>query len=149
MGIHAEEMQENTIRPDFKVDLDMNRNLMQRSEKMVHTLTLLISFTLLMAGCTQTNENKEDWPEYNGGPDRNHFSLLTQINAENVSKLRKPGNITLAEQIQSKTKHKSNVIPLSSMEFYTESRQTHRHLPLMPPMESNFGERILRIQPSP
>ena len=29
-----------------------------------------------------------DWPEYNGGPDRNHFSPLTQINSSNVSQLR-------------------------------------------------------------
>ncbi|GAA4456047.1 hypothetical protein GCM10023189_24700 [Nibrella saemangeumensis] len=28
-----------------------------------------------------------DWPEYNGGPDRNHFSPLTQIDTGNVSKL--------------------------------------------------------------
>ena len=28
-----------------------------------------------------------DWPEYNGGPDRNHFSPLTQLNADNVARL--------------------------------------------------------------
>ncbi len=28
-----------------------------------------------------------DWPEYNGGPDRNHFSHLTQLNATNVARL--------------------------------------------------------------
>ncbi len=28
-----------------------------------------------------------DWPEYLGGADRNHYSKLTQINPENVSKL--------------------------------------------------------------
>jgi quinoprotein glucose dehydrogenase len=28
-----------------------------------------------------------DWPEYNGGPDRNHFSPLTQLNAGNVAGL--------------------------------------------------------------
>ncbi|MBL7828448.1 MAG: PQQ-binding-like beta-propeller repeat protein [Saprospiraceae bacterium] len=28
------------------------------------------------------------WPEYLGGPDRNHYSSLTQINKENVQKLR-------------------------------------------------------------
>ena len=29
-----------------------------------------------------------DWPEYLGGPDRNHYSPLTQIHAGNVSKLK-------------------------------------------------------------
>jgi quinoprotein glucose dehydrogenase len=29
-----------------------------------------------------------DWPEYLGGPDRNHYSTLTQINAGNVSQLK-------------------------------------------------------------
>ena len=29
----------------------------------------------------------EDWPEYLGGADRNHYSTLTQINPENVNKL--------------------------------------------------------------
>lgn len=28
-----------------------------------------------------------DWPEYNGGPDRNHFSTLTQLNSGNVAGL--------------------------------------------------------------
>ncbi len=28
-----------------------------------------------------------EWREYLGGPDRNHYSTLTQINPENVSKL--------------------------------------------------------------
>ncbi|GAB4034325.1 outer membrane protein assembly factor BamB family protein [Spirosoma gilvum] len=29
-----------------------------------------------------------DWPEYNGGPDRNHFSPLTQLNPGNVAGLK-------------------------------------------------------------
>ncbi|MBC7890669.1 MAG: PQQ-binding-like beta-propeller repeat protein, partial [Sphingobacteriaceae bacterium] len=29
-----------------------------------------------------------NWAEYNGGPDRNHFSPLTQITPENVATLR-------------------------------------------------------------
>ena len=28
-----------------------------------------------------------DWPEYNGGPDRNHYSPLTQLNPGNVARL--------------------------------------------------------------
>jgi quinoprotein glucose dehydrogenase len=32
--------------------------------------------------------NDTDWPEYLGGPDRNHYSTLSQITLENVSKLK-------------------------------------------------------------
>src|SRR5918995_1407646 len=30
-----------------------------------------------------------DWPEYNGGPDRNHYSSLTEIDATNITQLEK------------------------------------------------------------
>lgn len=30
-----------------------------------------------------------DWPEYHGGPDRNHYSQLSQIDAKNVNRLEK------------------------------------------------------------
>jgi quinoprotein glucose dehydrogenase len=46
-----------------------------------------IIFTLLLfASCKKEDFN---WPEYNGGADRNHYSPLTQINAENLNKLTK------------------------------------------------------------
>ena len=32
---------------------------------------------------------RSDWPEYNGGPDRNHYSFLTQITPGNVGQLEK------------------------------------------------------------
>ncbi len=43
---------------------------------------------LLVAGCTSTPKNKYNtWSEYLGGPDRNHYSTLTQIDTNNVKQL--------------------------------------------------------------
>ena len=41
---------------------------------------------LIFSACKQDNTN---WPDYNGGPDRNHYSALAQIKKENVSDLKK------------------------------------------------------------
>lgn len=41
----------------------------------------------VVASALQTNSDDVDWAEYLGGPDRNHYSKLTQINPENVNKL--------------------------------------------------------------
>src|SRR5215213_6594148 len=46
--------------------------------------TVLLSWMLGSDGPT----SKSDWPEYLGGPDRNHYSELKQINASNVSQLK-------------------------------------------------------------
>ncbi|MGM9509022.1 outer membrane protein assembly factor BamB family protein [Larkinella sp. GY13] len=45
---------------------------------------------LLMAGLLSLTEKTAttDWPEYNGGPDRNHFSPLTQLHPGNVGGLK-------------------------------------------------------------
>src|SRR5687767_8164362 len=44
----------------------------------------------LMVNCSpKENGNESDWPEYNGGPDRNHFSALTQISEANLNQLEK------------------------------------------------------------
>ncbi|HMF70585.1 MAG TPA: PQQ-binding-like beta-propeller repeat protein, partial [Flavitalea sp.] len=44
---------------------------------------------LILVSCSndQGNNNPEDWPEYNGGSDRNHFSRLDQIKHTNLDKL--------------------------------------------------------------
>lgn len=55
----------------------------------------MFRYVLLAAGCLLTaafyapssDEKDTDWPEYLGGPDRNHYSPLTQINADNVGRL--------------------------------------------------------------
>ncbi len=47
-------------------------------------------FVLLLGGLSfvQSDSISEDWPEYLGGPDRNHYSTLTQINKQNVKDLK-------------------------------------------------------------
>lgn len=53
--------------------------------------TLLVVLTsLLFTHCGQEKResaNSENWPAYLGGPDRNHYSELTQITADNVDQL--------------------------------------------------------------
>ncbi|GAB3954486.1 hypothetical protein GCM10028805_40010 [Spirosoma harenae] len=52
----------------------------------------VLSVTLFMAARFTTSIDPpgtaSDWPEYLGGPDRNHYSTLTQIDTTNVSKLK-------------------------------------------------------------
>lgn len=43
---------------------------------------------LLLSFIAFAFSSSEDWAEYLGGADRNHYSTLTQINAENVDKLK-------------------------------------------------------------
>ncbi|WP_338877379.1 PQQ-binding-like beta-propeller repeat protein (plasmid) [Spirosoma sp. SC4-14] len=52
--------------------------------------TLLIGLLALTSAFllrTHTVAKLMDWPEYLGGPDRNHYSLLRQIDSTNVSRL--------------------------------------------------------------
>ena len=50
---------------------------------------ILVPF-VLTANCSPKEKgNENDWPEFNGGPDRNHFSALTQINEANLNQLEK------------------------------------------------------------
>ena len=56
---------------------------------------ILLPFTLVLIGIISAfqfipkNENaNEDWAEYLGGPDRNHYSSLTQITPQNVKNLK-------------------------------------------------------------
>ncbi len=62
--------------------LFMNKSTTELSLcRIAYLLTLLLCF-----GCSSSETN---WPEYNGGPDRNHYSDLTQFNKGNVSRLEK------------------------------------------------------------
>lgn len=48
----------------------------------------IIVFVLLFGACRSSEKNKyESWTEYLGGPDRNHYSTLSQIDTTNVKKL--------------------------------------------------------------
>jgi quinoprotein glucose dehydrogenase len=56
-----------------------------------HLLSFLLISTVLISAfqSISINENAdEDWAEYLGGPDRNHYSSLTQITPENVKNLK-------------------------------------------------------------
>ena len=48
-------------------------------------LLMFLLFPFVFAG----KKKDVDWPEYLGGPERNHFSSLKQINTRNVSRLQK------------------------------------------------------------
>ena len=48
-------------------------------------LLMFLLFPFVFAG----KKKDVDWPEYLGGPDRNHFSSLKQINTRNVTRLQK------------------------------------------------------------
>lgn len=48
----------------------------------------IIAVIFLLAGCKNSDNKKYDtWSEYLGGPDRNHYSTLTQIDTVNVKQL--------------------------------------------------------------
>jgi quinoprotein glucose dehydrogenase len=96
----------------------MVKTLLQRSARMVYRLLLSCGFPLLI-GCTQLNEKKENWPEYNGGPDRNHFSHLTQIRPENVNKLEKAWEYSSggADTVKNKTQIQCNPIIVDGVLF--------------------------------
>ncbi|PHI20679.1 pyrrolo-quinoline quinone [Lewinellaceae bacterium SD302] len=48
---------------------------------------LLIVALLCFWGCNDEKDQTINWPDYLGGPDRNHFSALTQIDSTNVQSL--------------------------------------------------------------
>ena len=49
---------------------------------------ILLSVFLISLSCSEKENSYRDWSDYLGGPDRNHFSRLSQITPENVSKLK-------------------------------------------------------------
>ena len=49
----------------------------------------IITALLILAGCRPSAKNNYDtWTEYLGGPDRNHYSTLSQIDTNNVQLLK-------------------------------------------------------------
>ena len=52
-------------------------------------LFLFIPLILIMgiSAFTINSDTEDDWPEYLGGSDKNHYSSLDQINRLNVNKL--------------------------------------------------------------
>ncbi|WP_390890891.1 outer membrane protein assembly factor BamB family protein [Emticicia fluvialis] len=65
-----------------------NPHLYKRLLVPVRLLMVLPGIVALMLHATPDAVPDIDWTEYNGGPDKNHFSSLTQINTENVKQLK-------------------------------------------------------------
>lgn len=47
----------------------------------------LYPFLLFLSACTTRDQRYTEWREYLGGPDRNHYSTLSQITPDNVAQL--------------------------------------------------------------
>ena len=62
--------------------------MIKRPKKFSIYLFLFSLLSFSMGSCILEEENV-DWKEYLGGPDRNHYSDLTEINTSNVSQLQK------------------------------------------------------------
>nr|WP_228102021.1 PQQ-binding-like beta-propeller repeat protein [Dyadobacter subterraneus] len=67
----------------------------------------------------------EDWPEYNGNGDRNHFSVLTQIDKENVTQLKIAWTYHSggADTVRNRTQMQCNPIVINGM-LYGVSAET-------------------------
>lgn len=52
-------------------------------------LAILVTILALVYFIRPFHWSPEEWPEYLGGPDRNHYSTLTQIDPSNVAQLQK------------------------------------------------------------
>ena len=52
-------------------------------------LIILVTLLIVVYFYRPSHSRQEEWREYLGGPERNHYSTLTQINLSNVSQLQK------------------------------------------------------------
>ena len=58
--------------------------------KSPHTALVALLILVIGGSCGRlSSDNKKQWEEYLGGPDRNHYSSLTQIDLNNVTELEK------------------------------------------------------------
>jgi len=58
--------------------------------KSPHTALVALLILVIGGSCGRlSSDNKTQWEEYLGGPDRNHYSSLTQIDLNNVTQLEK------------------------------------------------------------
>lgn len=65
--------------------LRFNYNYMRYFLTQAASITFCVLFALSCS--TKDNTTKNDWPEYLGGSDRNHYSYLDEINPSNVKQL--------------------------------------------------------------
>jgi quinoprotein glucose dehydrogenase len=81
-----------------------------------HRTVAIISTVIIFFHCSSCKEARqnvaENWPEYNGGPDRNHYSALNQITPSNVTQLEKAWeyNSGGADTIRNQTQMQCNPI---------------------------------------
>lgn len=68
-------------------------------KRVVYCLTVAL-FVFITVSCSNQKKDNIDWAEYLGGPDRNHFSGLTQITRENVSQLKVAWTYTMPDSGQ-------------------------------------------------
>lgn len=66
---------------------DSNVTLTDACIRKLCTACTTLAFIGLLAACQSRGSGPNDWPEYLGGPDRNHYSALTQIDSTNVKDL--------------------------------------------------------------
>lgn len=64
------------------------------SKKRVSNILISCGLIFICSGACNISDSQDktngqkDWPEYLGGPDRNHYSNISQINAQNVQNLK-------------------------------------------------------------
>src|SRR5215211_5512642 len=58
-----------------------------------------------------------DWPEYNGGPDRNHYSSLSEITAANIEQIEKVWEYSSggADTVRNQTQMQCNPIIINGV----------------------------------
>lgn len=61
-------------------------NVVSNPSKVISSLPFLFTALFLLQACSR-NQPNNDWAEYLGGPDRNHYSALDQIHTGNVQHL--------------------------------------------------------------
>ena len=58
-----------------------------KSKSFLLVFIVLVTLLVVLYFNNPSHSREDEWPEYLGGPDRNHYSTLTQIDASNVGQL--------------------------------------------------------------
>ena len=83
-------LEEKYIRNRFQVRFqtrNFNQDKALNSKSFLLILVLIVTLFVVLYFYKASDSNHEEWSEYLGGPDRNHYSTLTQIDSTNVSQL--------------------------------------------------------------
>lgn len=60
-----------------------------KSRSFIFILVIIVTLLVVLYFYNPSHSRQEEWREYLGGPERNHYSTLTQINLSNVKQLEK------------------------------------------------------------